>query len=264
MASICPQGHTSGADDYCDVCGAPIAAGAGLAAPAPVARPTAPVASAPAGTGAAKTCPHCQAVNAADSLFCEVCGYDFTTGQLPAPPPVLQPPAGVAVNAAAAAPTIPGALAPPPADPTGFSGWVAELWIDPDWYAAEGDEAVACPSAGPPRVVPLPSGGALVGRRSKSRAIFPEVDCGSDSSVSRRHAQLTLDGGRWFVEDLESTNGTFVGAAGAPLPKDPIPPGRRRELGDSDRVYVGSWTRLVVRRATDDERGAAGSAPATF
>ncbi|MCW2810604.1 MAG: hypothetical protein JWP61_1062, partial [Friedmanniella sp.] len=28
----------------------------------------------------------------------------------------------------------------------------------------------------------------------------------------------------------------------------------KRELGPDDRIYVGGWTRLVIRAATDDER----------
>jgi len=72
--------------------------------------------------------------------------------------------------------------------------------------------------------------------------------------VSRRHAQLSTDGTRWWVEDLGSSNGTFVGPASGPLPTDPLPTGQRRELAEDDRVYVGAWTRLVVRRATEEEQ----------
>jgi hypothetical protein len=32
--------------------------------------------------------------------------------------------------------------------------------------------------------------------------------------------------------------------------------GERHELGDSERVYIGAWTRIVIRRATPEERGA--------
>ena len=42
--------------------------------------------------------------------------------------------------------------------------------------------------------------------------------------------------------------------ASGPLPVDPIAPGTRRELSEDDRVYVGAWTRLVVRRATPEEQ----------
>jgi hypothetical protein len=93
----------------------------------------------------------------------------------------------------------------------------------------------------------------LVGRASRSRNIAPDIDCGSDSGVSRRQSQLTTDGSRWFVEDLESANGTFIGQASATLPEDPIPVGVKRELDPDDRIYLGAWTRLVIREATEDE-----------
>ena len=55
------------------------------------------------------------------------------------------------------------------------------------------------------------------------------------------------------MEDLESANGTFVGPASGPLPEDPIPVGPKHELAPDDRIYVGAWTRLVIRPATEDE-----------
>ena len=46
--------------------------------------------------------------------------------------------------------------------------------------------------------------GATVGRES-GNGIRIEED-----SVSARHARLRHEGGRWWLEDLGSTNGTFV------------------------------------------------------
>ena len=66
---------------------------------------------------------------------------------------------------------------------------------------------------------------------------------------------LTTDGTRWWIEDLDSANGTFVGGAAGPLPAMPIPQGRV-ELTPGQRIYVGAWTRIVIRRATDDEKEA--------
>jgi pSer/pThr/pTyr-binding forkhead associated (FHA) protein len=128
------------------------------------------------------------------------------------------------------------------------AGWVAEVWVDPDWYTAQG-VTDPLPSAGAPLVVPLAERTVLIGRTSASRNIHPQIDVSADNGVSRRHAQLSTDGQRWWIEDLQSSNGTFVGAAGEPLPADPIPAGQRVELQDDDRVYVGAWTRIVVRQA---------------
>ena len=83
--------------------------------------------------------------------------------------------------------------------------------------------------------MPLRERSVLVGRPSASRNIHPAVDCGTDSGVSRRHCQLNTDGQRWWVEDLQSANGTYVSRAGDPLPTTPIPPGHTL-LKDGDRI----------------------------
>ena len=54
------------------------------------------------------------------------------------------------------------------------------------------------------RVLPLPEGEPqLIGRSSEA---LPSTD----TSISRRHAELTPDEGVWHVRDLDSANGTFV------------------------------------------------------
>ncbi|GAB2984013.1 FHA domain-containing protein [Nocardioides montaniterrae] len=262
MSSVCPAGHTSSADDYCDVCGLPI--GAPPAAPAAAASGAEPAASAaePAGTGdsgsEAGPCPNCHAPTPANALFCEACGYDFTTGSLPRPvtPPPPGPPGSVPDDAPTAeTPTVtPAAPVAPvaPVAPPLAAGWVAEVWIDPDWYADQ-QSTDPMPSAGLPTVVPLRSQSLLVGRASASRGIHPDIDLGSDTGISRRHCQLTSDGRRWWVEDLGSSNGTYVGDATGPLPTTPLVQGQKRELDGDDRIYLGAWTRLVVRRAEPGE-----------
>jgi hypothetical protein len=242
MTYTCPQGHQSSTGDFCDVCGDPIdATTPSVAPPVSASPPVAPSSlnlpdpNAAAAPQAPVTCPNCATENPADALFCENCGYDFTTGQLPAPPTA--------------------------APPTGSPGaeWVAELWIDPEWFEHQ-DAPGGCATSGAPTVVPLRATTVTIGRRSKSRGLAPELDCSGDGAVSHEHATLTLDRDRWYVEDLGSTNGTFVGAPGEPLPTTPLPPRERHELADDERIYVGAWTRIMVRRATDNEKaGTAGT-----
>ena len=248
MSAVCPAGHTSASEDYCDVCGMPIDAAAVTPGqpPAPPDPPDHAPATIAAGPAALTrpSCPNCATVNLPDALFCENCGYDFTTGTMPRP---LTPPAEAPIPDGA-----PGGDGSAPMAAETFD-WVAEVWIDPAWYEAQ-DSPDPMPSPGLPTVVPLRGRSLLVGRTSKSRNIHPAIDCESDSGVSRRQAQLTTDGQRWWVEDLESANGTFVAPASAPLPDDPIPIGVKQELAADDRVYLGAWTRLVIRPATDEER----------
>jgi hypothetical protein len=234
MTSVtCPSGHPSVSTDYCDVCGLPIGAAAAVAsssipAPAAAAAPAAPTTQA---------CPNCSDPAAPDALFCENCGYDYTTGTMPR----------------AASSLDLGTPPPVPPAPQEVADWVVERWVDPDWYEVQQSDD-PCPSPGLPTVIPVTAKSVLIGRPSKSRGITPEVDCGNDTGVSRRQAQLTTDGQRWWVEDLQSSNGTFVGPNSGPLPEDPIPAGQRRELNADDRVYVGAWTRLVVRKSTPEEQ----------
>jgi len=54
----------------------------------------------------------------------------------------------------------------------------------------------------------------LVGRLDAAHGIFPELDMttdgGLEQGVSRRHARIYTREGTCFVEDLDSTNGTFL------------------------------------------------------
>ena len=234
---------------------APDASSPSRSSSAPVAPATGANAAATANT---QPCPNCAMTNTAEALFCEACGYDFTTGTMPRPlsaPSPMSPtslPNLVGALAEATGATS-GPLSVEPMAPGIEAEWVAEVWVDPDWYLDQ-DSDEPCPSPGLPMVVPLRTRSLLIGRRSRSRNIHPEIECTSDVGVSRRQAQLTTDGLRWWVEDLESSNGTYVGPASGPLPLDALPPGQRRELAEDDRVYVGAWTRIVVRRATPEEQ----------
>jgi hypothetical protein len=75
-----------------------------------------------------------------------------------------------------------------------------------------------------------------IGRWDADGGIFPDVDLDSDdpeAKVSRRHARITRRGGQYYIEDLGSTNGTFVNRGRRLLPGD------RQPLRDGDEVIVG-------------------------
>src|SRR3954471_21220307 len=112
---LCPNGHVSADPEWCDTCGARLGAPP-AAAPAASAGP--PLSTPPSGAPVARAdsvpCPHCGAVNTADALFCEDCGYDFTTGQAPEPVPT----GTVPVVSGAAPPASASAVSIPAADPS--------------------------------------------------------------------------------------------------------------------------------------------------
>jgi hypothetical protein len=126
-------------------------------------------------------------------------------------------------------------------------GWVAEVWVDPLWHGIQ-EVDDDCPEAGPPLTVELVGDTHLVGRRSVSREILPEIDCGQDTGVSREHARVIIQDGRCWVEDLESANGTYLSNDSNNVPEEPIPSGELVEVRDAMQIYVGAWTRICVRR----------------
>jgi hypothetical protein len=64
----------------------------------------------------------------------------------------------------------------------------------------------------------------VIGRLSSSDVVL------SDANVSRRHAEIRKEGGRWIVVDLGSTNGTVVNGKLA----------GQHELNDGDRLTFGT------------------------
>jgi hypothetical protein len=77
---------------------------------------------------------------------------------------------------------------------------------------------------------------AQIGRWDADGGIFPDVDLDTDdpeAKVSRRHARITLSNGQYFLEDLGSTNGTFINRGKR------LPPGQRQALCDGDEIIVG-------------------------
>lgn len=72
-----------------------------------------------------------------------------------------------------------------------------------------------------------------LGRQADNDVIF------SDHRVSRQHACITRDGDRFLLEDLCSSNGTFLG-------KQRLQPGTPSELVDGDEIWLGE-IRLIFR-----------------
>jgi pSer/pThr/pTyr-binding forkhead associated (FHA) protein len=84
---------------------------------------------------------------------------------------------------------------------------------------------------------PIHQGQNLVGRKGAAPGLHIELEHGTTSS---RHAMLLASArpGRLKVEDLGSTNGTFVGDL-------MLERGKKRELKDGDVVRFGGYVTIV-------------------
>ncbi len=169
-------------------------------------------------TGAAcalVVCTLCGSINALDATFCGNCGSHIGPSE---------PDTSVAESA------------PPTVEPVSTAGIAASL--------------VATPAADPPppehpRLVVADSGmyfdisgrnELIIGRVDPISQVFPEIDLtphgGDEAGVSRKHCRITLAGNQFFVEDLHSSNGTWLGA-------ERLSPGVRTALNNGDQLRVG-------------------------
>lgn len=221
----CPSGHSSDDADYCDVCGIRLAGDGGEAGSTPASSSSPSSASAPSG----ETCPDCGEALFSSERFCESCGYDREN---PTQPSV----AGETPEAAVAA------------------TWLAVVGIDRAYYdrvmeeLGADPEALPFPAYTPERLYPLQAPHARIGRRSHSAGFVPEIDLSKqpeDPAVSHEHAVLLpKPDDSWVLVDLGSTNGTSVNDT-----HDPVEANVEIPLQEGDRVYVGAWTVVTVKRA---------------
>jgi pSer/pThr/pTyr-binding forkhead associated (FHA) protein len=167
-------------------------------------------------------CPYCRQELLEGTLFCPECGAslaDEKTRPQPEPPPA--PPVAVPV-----------VLEPA----SGAAGGKTTAHITPTQLR------MLVLNSG--RTIPCPYGEVLlVGRSDPSGGTFPEVDLGQDNGymagVSRRHARIIRRGDDFYVEDLNSMNGTFLNRNKLPA-HTPVP------FQDGDEIRLGNLVLRVI------------------
>jgi FHA domain len=203
--------------DYCDGCGAKLAA-----SEAPAAAPAAaPEAAHEAGPVTMEPAPAHEAAPAADA-----------NGTAVSEAVVAEP----AVAPSSEAKT--GEISPPPAaapvaaaaGPSASSHFKAKLSLLRG--GRKGQE------------FPLDSGQNFIGRWDPETGSFPEVDLEQDdpeAKISRKHALIIVENGKITVEDIGSLNGTYVNRGNRLIPGTPL------EIKAGDEVIIGkTFLKLVI------------------
>ncbi len=153
-------------------------------------------------------CPLCGRKYPVGALFCPECGVYLLTGGPLRTEPL---PEGVSLPLESPAES-------PPKRETGAQNLVLQVLTSGRRVVIRSDQEV------------------LVGRLDVGRGIFPQVDLtpdgGLEGGVSRRHARIFFQDSRFYIEDLGSTNGTYLNG----VRLDPYSP---RPLGDGDELRLG-------------------------
>ncbi len=185
-------------------------------------------------------CQTCQSANLDTSRFCDECGTRLikpsaNVGHADYVPPIEQPPTMANISSVSASPMAVEPLVniseEKPVEHTvrnAHATLVIERGGTPGTeFALTGDESI-------------------IGRWDADNGIFPDIDLDAhddDAKVSRRHARIRRNNGSYFIEDLGSTNGTYVNRGRRLLP------GNTQILNDGDEVIVGkTFLRFLVTR----------------
>jgi hypothetical protein len=165
---------------------------------------------------AASECPVCGTARVADDRFCESCGYDFSVTAV-APPPEL---------------------------------WELVIVADRHYFERHASHGIDFPTGTAPRRLTLEEDEVRIGRaRSGADGGAHLTGAADDPALSRLHAVLARrDDGSYTIEDVGSTNGTELNGE-ALASNEPV------ALGDGDRIQLGAWTTMTVRRVDRDLGG---------
>lgn len=188
-------------------------------------------------------CHNCGTGNLDTSQYCDECGTKLVRFQQDAAqerlyvPPVVETPPPVEVAAepqlqlpvqvtSVGIPPLNGVHDPAPEVRTSVPG--NESVMNAKLVIERGD--------GPGAEFRLVGMESIIGRWDADNGVFPDVDLDShdpEAKVSRRHARIRMQNGVYSIEDLGSTNGTYVNRGRRLLP------GMAQTLNDGDEVIVG-------------------------
>ncbi|NJK79192.1 MAG: FHA domain-containing protein [Chloroflexaceae bacterium] len=230
---------------FCDQCGAPMIFTSPIdpaTAPPPSREPIPmPVEATSAGP---HTCPQCGAAVIPGQAFCDECGFPLLANATPVPVPQEEATPAVPPQQHYPAPQ-PFSLPPNPAAAAGQPAYTPPPASSPGKGASLPREALShvrliIPHRGVSLTLPSASQ-AMVGRADPVSKVYPDIDLtpygGLEQGVGRRHLRMYINQGQVYVDDLQSTNGSFLNG-------NKLLPGKPRTVQDGDELRLGN---MVLR-----------------
>jgi ribosomal protein L40E len=194
-------------------------------------------------------CPNCGSANQTDAVFCGQCGFtlQMSAGAAPVTLDPLATPDPI---------VMPSSVMPPPAAPAVPAG--ATLGLATNFPRSTGGQTMASgrpavtgstqlqvPSAKLLHVqtdtpIELAPGLSVIHMGKPNDRIPPDIDLAgypNSEIVSRIHADIRIEGDAYYIEDVGSSNGTYVN-------NSPLAVGSRHRLRAGDRIAFGKGDKV--------------------
>jgi FHA domain/Double zinc ribbon len=191
-------------------------------------------------------CPNCGSTNQTDAVFCGQCGFNLQISEpivpvsldpLATPDPLAIPPPLMPV---------PTPSAPTPSAPTaGATLGLATHFPRSTGGATIGSTQLQVPTAKLLHVqtdtpIELAPELSVIHMGKPNDRIPPDIDLAgypNSEIVSRIHADIRIEGDAYYIEDVGSSNGTYVNNA-------PLAVGSRHRLRAGDRIAFGKGDKV--------------------
>ncbi|MEX0269117.1 FHA domain-containing protein [Leptolyngbyaceae cyanobacterium UHCC 1019] len=226
---------------------------------------------------ATSACPNCGAIVQADASFCGQCGFNLRAAgvtsaaaepdNIPSPdmaPAIAQTPASVSELSVPDSPTpqpltfVPSILAEPiESVPISVAPPAVAASIEPvEPAATAGNLPIAVPRETSTQLqkqtakllhiqtnttAELPQGLMVIHIGKPNDRIPPDIDVSGfphSEVVSRIHADIRLEGDSYYIEDVGSSNGTYINNL-------PLAMGNRHRLRPGDRIGLGKGDKVT-------------------
>lgn len=176
----------------------------------------------------AKICPHCGTHdNPPEYEFCKFDGFELVEETVVSTPPPKTPSGAGNIG-----------------DTAVFTGSASRGGSSSSSAANAKAKVIVMKNGQPGNEFAISGEQAVIGRWDAEVGAFPEVDLTDDDPgcyISRHHARIYLNNGRYFIEDLGSSNKTIINKSNKLNPHAPA------ELKSGDEIIVGKvFLKFVV------------------